>query len=55
MLEGKPMNLKGSGSRTKTKAANKVPFKEPKPPIMTIDKTGISCNKVKEEGSIKVM
>jgi len=49
------MNLNGSGSNTKNIVAIAVPFNEANPPIITIHKKGISCIKVNEEGSIKVI
>ena len=53
--EGKPINLNGSGSKTKIIVAKTVPFNEASPPIMTMHKIGISCIKVNEDGSIKVI
>jgi hypothetical protein len=53
--EGNPMNLSGSGKRTIIIVAIIVPSSEASPPIITIERIGINCIKVNEEGSMKVM
>jgi len=53
--EGKPINRNGSGSKTKITQAIIVPFSEAKPPIITMQKIGINCIKVNDDGSIKVI
>ena len=55
MFEGNPIKRRGSGNRINITVAIKVPFKEAKPPIITIDRTGMSCISVKELGSIYVI
>lgn len=55
MLEGKPINLNGSGNKVRIIVAMIVPFNEAKPPMKTMHKIGISCNNVKLEGSMNVM
>jgi len=40
--DGKPINLKGSGNKTRIIVAKTVPFNDANPPTITIAKTGIN-------------